>query len=109
MSRAQDPGPSFEDLAKAGVPPRDNSGRSCTIVEEDRGLPDHIEPCTCDSHDGVCVECRFKITVGKRAEYGHARANNTSATEDGVRKDCPHRPSATNPRKSQYWEGYGDE
>lgn len=85
------------------VPPRDNSGRECDLVDEDRGLPDHIDPCECDSHDGVCRECGFKITVGERVEYGHARANNRSPNPDGSRVDCRHRSSAVNPGDAQRW------
>lgn len=113
MSRARDPGPSLQDLAESlelsGPPSRGNSGRDCTIVDEDRGLPEHIEPCTCGTHDGVCVECRFKITVGKNAEYGHRRATNSSADPDGVRRDCVHRPSSVNPGDRHEWEVGGDE
>lgn len=82
------------------LPARDNSGADC---ETDAGtdghlLPAHIERCTCDTHHGVCQVCGFKITVGPSGiEYGHARATNRGPDEDGVRRDCPHRPSECDP------------
>lgn len=89
-------------------PSRDNDGRGCTLLEDD-SLPDHIQPCTCDEHDGVCAACGFKITVGPDGdEYGHGRANNRAADPDGYRRDCPRRPTSCNPdgAEPQEWSGY---
>lgn len=74
-------------------PPRDNAGHGCTIVEDGDGdLPDHIRPCTCDEHDGVCEACAFKITAGPDGvERGHARSTNRDPSAD-PRVDCRHRP-----------------
>lgn len=91
-------------------PSRDNYGYQCTLVEDDADLPDHVTPCTCDTHNGVCEECGFKITVGPSGtEYGHARATNRRADEDGVRRDCPHRPTTCNTGETHIWEGYDED
>jgi len=79
-------------------PSRDNAGRGCTLGDAgEMELPAHIQPCLCDTHDGVCTECNYKITVGANGrEYGHARATNGSPPN---RRDCPHRPAACDPAK----------
>lgn len=90
-------------------PSRDNYAYDCTTTARDASLPAHISPCTCESHDGVCQECGYKITVGPSGtEYGHARATNRRADADGVRRDFPHRPSACNPGEEHAWPGYDD-
>jgi len=94
------------DLPRA--PSRDNFARHCEHVEEDGGeLPDHISPCTCKVHTGVCDNCGYKITVSASGvEYGHARAINRGPNEDGVRRDCIHRPLQCNPGEPHAWDGY---
>lgn len=82
-------------------PPRENFARDCTIVEDgDVDLPDHIHPCTCPSHDGVCDDCGCKITVGPSGiEYGHARAKNRDHETRSERGDCGYRPASVDPGK----------
>jgi len=82
-------------------PSRDNSGRGCEFVpesaENDR-LPDHITACECETHDGVCEKCNYKITIGSEGtEYGHARATNKGPNSIGDRVDCKHRPDNVDP------------
>lgn len=87
-------------------PSRDNYARECRFVEDD-DLPDHLDACDCESHTGVCKNCGYKITIGPSdTEYGHARANNRGPNEDGVRRDCIHRPLSCNPGEPQAWGGY---
>jgi hypothetical protein len=83
------------------VPSADNVGRDCDPASGSRKwLPDHIDPCECDAHDGVCTVCGYKITVGPSGtEYGHARASNRSAGDEY--RDCPHRPASCDPNKPQ--------
>ena len=88
-------------------PSRDNYAFDCSLVETDDDLPDHLTACTCSEHDGVCEECGYKITVGPTGtEYGHARATNRGPDDDGVRRDCTHRPLACNPGEPHAWDGY---
>jgi len=86
------------DVALPLSPSRANSGRHCELVEADVGLPEHIMPCTCSTHDGVCEVCHYKITIGPSGrEYGHARLSNSVVWVDGDRRDCPHRPAECDP------------
>lgn len=89
-------------------PSRDNYARDCELVEDDGDdLPDHLDRCQCPTHTGVCENCNYKITVGPSGtEYGHARATNRGPNEDGVRRDCIHRPLQCNPGEPQAWGGY---
>lgn len=81
-----------------------NSGRNCDLLESDGNLPEHVTPCSCEAHHGVCESCRFKITVGPSGtEYGHARAGNKPGAAD-VRRDCQHRPGECNPGESYEWD-----
>lgn len=94
------------------MPARDNHAGGCEEVFDPAardGLPDHLDPCKCAAHDGVCRDCGFKVTIGSSGtEYGHARANNRAADPDGYRRDCPQRPTCCNPDggEPQEWEGY---
>lgn len=56
-----------------------------------RDLPDHIIPCTCDNHTGICCECRARVTVSPSSdrEYGHAKSRR-DRNDGGGR--CSHRP-----------------
>lgn len=94
-------------------PSRDNDGSSCELVGDAPrtvALPDHITPCSCDEHHGVCAECGFKISVGPSGrEYGHGRATNLAPNDEGVRRDCPNRPLACNPGEPHAWGGYDRE
>lgn len=89
-------------------PSRDNSGRSCSLTGEREPAPHgHIQRCECSTHTGVCDECGFKVTAGPSGvEYGHARATNRGPDEDGVRRDCPHRPLECNTGEPHAWRGY---
>jgi hypothetical protein len=85
------------DRLPEGVPARDNAATDCIrrATYPAGEYPDHLVPCTCDTHTGVCRECGFKITRGE-FEYGHGRATNRGPDPDGVRRDCPHRPLVCN-------------
>jgi len=101
-------------MSKYMLPPnpgRANSGRGCTLTGEPApDGHDHVQVCQCDSHTGVCEICRFKITVSPTdVEYGHARATNRAPDEDGVRRDCPHRPLECNTGEPHAWSGYDHE
>lgn len=88
-------------------PSRDNYSYGCETVP-DSELPAHIDRCSCGEHTGVCAECGYKVTIGPSGtEYGHARANNRGPDDDGVRRDCPHRPLELNTGKPHAWDGYG--
>ena len=90
-------------------PSRDNYAYGCDTIDEDE-LPDHLDGCKCEQHTGVCQNCGYKITVGPSGvEYGHARATNRRANDEGVRRDCIHRPLSCNPGEPHAWDGYGDE
>lgn len=108
-----------EELSRLpdGVPSRDNAATDCIrrAIYPTGEYPDHLVPCTCEAHTGVCRECGYKITRGE-FEYGHARARNRAPDEeDGVRRDCYNRPLAVNPtakgadKEPQVWEGYDRE
>lgn len=57
-------------------------------------IPDHITPCECPNHDGICDVCGFRITIGTSGtEYGHAAINNSVG-------ECPHRPRNVNTHKT---------
>lgn len=91
-------------MSNTVIPSRDNAARTCIVTDEqpDRDLPDHIRPCGCDEHHGVCMTCNFKITVGQSGiEYGHARATNRSPNMPGKRRDCPHRPPSVDPSNNR--------
>lgn len=81
------------------IPPQ-NDGSGCVIIDEPQGhLPDHINPCRCEEHDGVCEACGYIVTVGPSGtEYGHARSHNRSPGSN--RQDCPHRPPEVDPKRS---------
>lgn len=84
-------------------PSRDNWAFACKRLPdspETARLPDHLVACACETHDAVCIECDYKITLGNdRVEYGHARAQNRDNKGD-TRKSCEHRPLACNPQPS---------
>lgn len=87
-------------------PSRNNYSYGC-VTEADDDLPGHLDRCGCSTHTGVCQECGYKITVGPSGrEYGHARATNRGPDEDGVRRDCTHRPLSCNPGEPHAWDGY---
>jgi len=92
-------------------PSRDNYASDCDIPgEQSDDLPDHIDYCTCTNHTGVCQNCGYKVTVGPSdVEYGHARANNRGPNEDGIRRDCIHRPLQCNTGEPHAWDGYNKE
>jgi len=89
-------------------PSRDNYAYDCDFPGgQSDGLPDHIDYCSCANHTGVCQNCGCKVTVSpSEVEYGHARATNRGPNEDGVRRDCTHRPLQCNPGEPQAWDGY---
>lgn len=90
-------------------PPRDNYANGCETAVDDK-LPRHLDRCACEEHTGVCRECGYKVTVGPSGrEYGHARATNRGPDENGVRRDCVHRPRSVDPGRSRAWNGYGEE
>lgn len=92
------------------LPPRDNYSYDCTVLDENALGRDHLQACECDAHDGVCSECGYKITVGPSGtEYGHARATNRGPDENGVRRDCRHRPLSCNPGEPHAWDGYDEQ
>lgn len=64
--------------------------------------PEHVAPCTCDHHTGVCRACGWIVTVGTDGtEYGHRRAR-----YDPNVPVCPHRAPAVDP--SGYATGGSD-
>ncbi|WP_227132356.1 hypothetical protein [Halorubellus salinus] len=88
-------------------PSRDNYSYGCEVTDELVQERDHLHRCECDTHHGVCDECGYKITVGPSGtEYGHARATNRGPDENGVRRDCTHRPLECNSGEPQAWDGY---
>lgn len=43
-----------------------------TLALDDSHGPEHVAPCTCDHHTGVCRQCGWIVTVGPEGtEYGH--------------------------------------
>lgn len=78
-------------------PPRNNAAGECLLEDVDDDLPSHVQPCACEYHDGVCVECNYHVIISPAGvEYGHARARNFGP-EMRERGDCPHRPAEVDP------------
>lgn len=83
-------------MADLILPARDNAGDDCELRDDRVPGRDHIQRCTCSTHDGVCEGCGFKITIGPSGtEYGHARGRNRRNSD---RADCHHRPTQVDPQ-----------